>query len=80
MHFAETQDLGIREVPDAEALAFEMGLRLEEVSSNVEALQEKVCTPLFPHQNPLSLLSTLVVLSNPSVLGQMPLSKSHVAP
>ncbi|BDA44544.1 probable glutathione-regulated potassium-efflux system protein KefB at C-terminar half [Coccomyxa sp. Obi] len=38
----ETQDLGIREVPDAEALAIEMGLRLEEVSANVEALQEKL--------------------------------------
>ena len=38
----ETQDLGIREVPDAEALAIEMGLRLEEVFSNVEALLDKV--------------------------------------
>ena len=38
----ETQDLGIREVPDAEALAIEMGMRLEEVFTNVEALLEKV--------------------------------------
>lgn len=38
----ETQDLGIREVPDAEALAIEMGLRMEEVLANVEALREKV--------------------------------------
>lgn len=38
----ETQDLGIREVPDAEALAIETGLRMEEVLANVEALHEKV--------------------------------------
>lgn len=39
---AETQDLGIREVPDAEALLIEMGLRLEEITSSVAALQERV--------------------------------------
>ena len=39
---AETQDLGIRDLPDAHAQLIEMQLHLEEVSSNVEVLQEKV--------------------------------------
>lgn len=39
---AETQDLGIRDLPDAQAQLIEMQLHLEEVSSNVEVLQEKV--------------------------------------
>ena len=39
---AETQDLGIRDLPDAHAQLIEMQLLLEEVSSNVEVLQEKV--------------------------------------
>ena len=39
---AETQDLGIRDLPDAHAQLIEMQLHLEEISSNVEVLQEKV--------------------------------------
>ena len=42
MLVAETQDLGIRDLPDAHAQLIEMQLLLEEVSSNVEVLQEKV--------------------------------------
>lgn len=39
-------DLGIREVPDAEARLIETGLRLDEVSAAVLALQDKA-RPLF---------------------------------
>lgn len=39
---AETQDLGIRELPDAQAQLIEMQLHLEEVSYNADTLQEKV--------------------------------------
>ena len=42
MVYAETQDLGIRDLPDAHAQLIEMQLLLEEISSNVEVLQEKV--------------------------------------
>ena len=38
----ETQDLGIREVPDAEAFLIEMTLQLEEVQTRIATLQEKV--------------------------------------
>ena len=38
----ETQDLGIRELPDAQAQLIEMQLHLEEVSYNVDTIQEKV--------------------------------------
>ena len=41
---AETQDLGIRDLPDAQAQLIEMQLHLEEVSYNVDMLQEKVCS------------------------------------
>ena len=39
---AETQDLGIRDLPDAQAQLIELQLLLEEVGSNVEGLQDKV--------------------------------------
>ncbi len=38
----ETQDLGIRELPDAQAQLIELQLHLEEVSYNVGTIQEKV--------------------------------------
>ncbi len=42
MACAETQDLGIREVPDAEAFLIEMTMQLQEVTAKIETLEEKV--------------------------------------
>lgn len=39
---AETQDLGIRDLPDAHIQLIETQLVLEEVSSNVDIQREKV--------------------------------------
>lgn len=69
---AETQDLGIRDLPDAHAQLIEMQLLLEEISSNVEVLQEKV------RARPCCSQQCLMWHCQDSVIQHAVLARSHL--